>query len=69
MKVRYIKKTLLLTLVAVGTFSMLFSSCSTTEKTATAPSAADNTIADDEHYNPAAMGYDNNWPYGPNTYK
>ena len=70
LKVQYIKKPLLLILVGIGTFPVLFSSCSTTNKTADAPgAAARNSAADHEHYNSAAMGYDNAWPYGPNTYR
>jgi hypothetical protein len=28
-----------------------------------------NAIADQEHYNAAAMGYENKWPFGPSTYR
>ena len=65
-----LKKKLILTLAAVGTLPILFSSCSSTEKTAAAASAtAHNSIADHEHYNSAAMGYDNKWPFGPDSYR
>jgi hypothetical protein len=64
------KTTSLLVLLVVGTFPVLFSSCSATDKTAAAPGPAAHTgVANHEHYSSAAMGYDNTWPYGPNTYR
>jgi hypothetical protein len=67
------KKTSVLLLIAMAVFPVVFSSCSslasssTGEGTSTA--SASTSVADHEHYNAAAMGYENNWPFGQNSYR
>jgi hypothetical protein len=67
------KKTSVLPLIAIAVFPVVFSSCSSLASNSaaqgTSTASASTSIADHEHFNAAAMGYENNWPFGQNGYR